>query len=125
MKLGALFFVLLFQTSYAIQLQLLGGIWICQTLPAVLIALYTRFFNPWALLAGWVAGIGAGSMMVLELGLKSSIYPLHIFGLTIPCYAALLALVLNIAVGFVLSVILNATSKAPRHDETVPSDYLG
>ena len=28
LKLGALFFVLLFQTSYAIQLQLLGGIWI-------------------------------------------------------------------------------------------------
>src|SRR6185312_3603625 len=54
MKLGALFFVLLFQTSYAIQLQLLGGIWICQTLPAVLIALYTRFFNPWGLLAGWI-----------------------------------------------------------------------
>ena len=125
LKLGALFFVLLFQTSYAIQLQLLGGIWICQTLPAVLIALYTRFFNPWALLAGWVAGIGAGSMMVLELGLKSSIYPLHIFGLTVPCYAALLALVLNIAVGFVLSVIINAVSNAPRQDETVPSDYIG
>ena len=125
LKLGALFFVLLFQTSYAIQLQLLGGIWICQTLPAVLIALYTRFFNPWALLAGWAAGIAAGSAMVVELGLKSSIYPLHMFGLTIPCYAALIALVLNIAVGFVLSVILNATSKAPRRDETVASDYIG
>jgi len=125
LKLGALFFVLLFQTSYAIQLQLLGGIWICQTLPAVLIALYTRFFNPWALLAGWAAGIATGSAMVVELGLKSSIYPLHIFGLTIPCYAALIALALNIAVGFTLSLILNAVSKAPRKDETVPSDYIG
>ena len=45
----------------AIQLQLLGGIWICQTLPAVLIALYTRFFNPWGLLAGWIAGIRSSS----------------------------------------------------------------
>jgi SSS family solute:Na+ symporter len=125
MKLGALFFVLLFQTSYAIQLQLLGGIWICQTLPAVLIALYTRFFNPWGLLAGWIAGIGAGTWMVWELGLKSSIYPLHLFGLTIPCYAALSALILNIAVGLLVSVILNATSKASRYDETVPADYLG
>ncbi len=125
LKLGALFFVLLFQTSYAIQLQLLGGIWICQTLPAVLIALYTRFFNPWGLLAGWAAGIAAGTAMVVELGLKSSIYPLHIFGLTIPCYAALIALVLNIVVGFVISVILNATSNAPRRDETVASDYIG
>jgi solute:Na+ symporter, SSS family len=125
LKLGALFFVLLFQTSYAIQLQLLGGIWICQTLPAVLIALYTRFFNPWGLLAGWAAGIAAGTAMVVELGLKSSIYPLQIFGLTIPCYAALIALVLNIVVGFAVSLVLNATSTAPRHDETVASDYIG
>jgi SSS family solute:Na+ symporter len=125
MKLGALFFVLLFQTSYAIQLQLLGGIWICQTLPAVLIALYTRFFNPWGLLAGWIAGIGAGTWMVWQLGLKSSIYPLHMFGITIPCYAALSALILNIAVGFIVSVVLNAVSRTPRYDETVPADYLG
>ncbi len=125
MKLGALFFVLEFQTSYAIQLQLLGGIWICQTLPSVMIALYTRFFHPVGLLAGWVAGIAAGTWMVWELGLKSSIYPIHIFGLTIPCYAALSALILNIAVGLVVSVVLNATSKAPRLDETAPADYLG
>jgi SSS family solute:Na+ symporter len=125
LKLGALFFVLLFQTSYAIQLQLLGGIWICQTLPAVLIALYTRFFNPWGLLAGWTAGIAAGTAMVWELGLKSSIYPLHILGLTIPCYAALIALVLNIAVGFAVSLVLNVISTAPRRDETVASDYIG
>src|SRR5258706_426531 len=50
LKLGALFFVLLFQTSYAIQLQLLGGICICQTLPAVVIAPSPRSFNPWGLL---------------------------------------------------------------------------
>jgi SSS family solute:Na+ symporter len=125
MKLGALFFVLLFQTSYAIQLQLLGGIWICQTLPAVLIALYTRFFNPWGLLAGWVVGIASGTWMVWELGLKSSIYSLHVLGVTIPCYAALIALVLNIAVGLAISVVMNAVSTAPRRDETVPADYLG
>ena len=125
LKLGALGFVLLFQTSYAIQLQLLGGIWVCQTLPAVLIALYTRFFNPWGLLAGWAVGISAGTAMAVQLGLKSSIYPLHLFGLTIPCYAALSALVLNIAVGLIVSVILNATSSAPRKDETVAADYIG
>jgi len=56
LKLGALFFVLLFQTSYAIQLQLLGGIWVCQTLPAVLIALYTRFFKS----LGIAGGMGCG-----------------------------------------------------------------
>ena len=48
-KLGALFFVLALQSSYAIQLQLLGGIWICQTVPAVLLALFTRGLHPMAL----------------------------------------------------------------------------
>ena len=34
-KLGALIFILFVPTHYAIQLQLLGGIWIIQTLPSV------------------------------------------------------------------------------------------
>ena len=34
-KVGALVFILFVPTQYAIQLQLLGGIWIIQTLPAV------------------------------------------------------------------------------------------
>jgi len=49
-KLAALFFVLALKSSYAIELQLLGGIWICQTVPAVLVALLTRAMNPMALL---------------------------------------------------------------------------
>jgi len=36
-KLGALIFILFVPTKYAIQLQLLGGIWIIQTLPAVML----------------------------------------------------------------------------------------
>ena len=48
-KLGALIFILFVPTKFAIQLQLLGGIWIIQTLPAVLLGTYTRWFNSWAL----------------------------------------------------------------------------
>ena len=54
-KLGALFFVLALKSSYAIELQLLGGIWICQTVPAVLVALFTRAMHPMALLIGWAS----------------------------------------------------------------------
>ena len=95
-----------------------------QTLPAVVIALYTRFFNPWALLAGWASGMVAGTWMAATLSFKGSIYALHLFGLTIPCYAAISALVLNIAVATVLSLILNALSNGPRFDETVAEDYV-
>jgi SSS family solute:Na+ symporter len=123
-KLGALFFVLALKSSYAIELQLLGGIWICQTVPAVLVALFTRALHPIALLIGWACGIGAGTAMAWSLGLKSSIYVLHVFGVAIPCYAALSALALNLGVAVVLSIVFNALSRGPRADETVASDYV-
>jgi SSS family solute:Na+ symporter len=123
-KLGALFFVLDLQSSYAIQLQLLGGIWISQTLPAVMISLYTRFLHPTALLLGWLTGMLSGTYMAWTLDFKGSTYVFHLFGLTIPCYAAVSALVFNIAVSYALSLLFNALSKAPRADETVAEDYL-
>jgi SSS family solute:Na+ symporter len=112
-KLGALFFILLVPQQYAIQLQLLGGIWIIQTLPAVFIGLYTRWLHPYALLAGWAAGLAAGSHMAASLGFKSSIYALHAFGWTLPCYAALSSVILNVGISVVLSVIFNALWARP------------
>ncbi|HKD46115.1 MAG TPA: sodium:solute symporter [Rhizomicrobium sp.] len=123
-KLGALFFVLALKSSYAIQLQLLGGIWICQTMPAVLVALFTRALHPTALLVGWAGGIAAGTGMAWSLGLRSSIYVLHIFGVAVPCYAALSALALNLGVAILLSIPFNALSRGPRADETKAADYV-
>jgi SSS family solute:Na+ symporter len=121
-KAGALLFVLKLQTAYAIQLQLLGGLWICQTVPAVLLGLYVRL-NPWGLLAGWAAGIVSGTWMAWQLQFKSSTYVLHIFGTAIPCYAALSALLLNIAVALVVSLAANALAAMPA-DQTVAEDYI-
>jgi len=123
-KVGALFFIVALPSTYAIQLQLLGGIWIIQTLPAVLIGLYTRWFNPWALLAGWAVGIASGTAMAASLNFAKSIYSVTIFGITIPCYAALSSLVLNLIVAIVLSAIFNAAAKGARDDATLASDYL-
>ena len=122
-KLGALFFIVFLPQTYAIQLQLLGGIWIIQTLPAVLLGLYTRWLHPTALLTGWATGIVAGTAMAASLQFKGSIYTLHIFGFALPCYAALSALVLNLIVAVALSALFNALSNAPREDETAVSDY--
>ena len=49
---------------------------------------------------------------------------LHLFGLTIPCYAALIALVLNIVVAYVVSFVFNAMSSARGADETLAEDYV-
>ena len=55
-KVGALIFVLTLDKQNALNFQLLGGLWILQTLPAIVFGLFTRWFHRWALLAGWAVG---------------------------------------------------------------------
>lgn len=97
-KVGAVGFVIGLPVTYAIQLQLLSGIWIIQTLPAIVFGLFLRRLDHRALLLGWVAGIATGTWMAVSLKLASSIYPLHIGSYTIPGYAAVWALIANMAV---------------------------
>jgi SSS family solute:Na+ symporter len=120
-KLGALVFILFVPTQYAIQLQLLGGIWIIQTLPSVVIGLYTRWFDAWALLIGWAAGTLAGTAMAASVNFVA-IYPLPIGGWTFPSYIALSTLILNLIVAAVLTPVFNAISRQAA-DETLASDY--
>ena len=75
-KFGALVFIVFVPTQYAIYLQLLGGIWIIQTLPSVMLGAYTRWFNDWALLVGWAVGIAAGTAMAAAANLTPT-YPLR------------------------------------------------
>jgi SSS family solute:Na+ symporter len=51
-KFGALLFLVYIQPTQLLYFQLLGGIWILQTLPSVYLSLYTRWFNRWLLLCG-------------------------------------------------------------------------
>jgi SSS family solute:Na+ symporter len=122
-KFGALIFILFIPTQYAIQLQLLGGIWIIQTLPAVMLGTYTRWFNAWALLVGWAAGTIAGTAMAIAAHLTPT-FPLAISGHTFPGYTAFYTLVLNLLVAIVLTPLFNMLSagRAPI-DETVAADY--
>jgi SSS family solute:Na+ symporter len=123
-KVGALVFILFVPTQYAIQLQLLGGIWIIQTLPAVMLGVYTRWFNDWALLLGWAVGTLAGTAMAIAAHLTPT-YPLTIGGYTFPGYTAFYTLILNLAVSVVLTPAFNAMNarRAPV-DETLAADYL-
>jgi solute:Na+ symporter, SSS family len=122
-KLGALIFIIFLPLQYAIQLQLLGGIWISQTIPAVIFGLYTRWFNPWALLIGWAGGLITGTWMAGTTGFQSAVFPLTLDGLTMPGYAALYALALNVAVSVVFSLVFNQIAASKGSDETVPADY--
>ena len=122
-KFGALVFILFLPLQYGIQLQLLGGVWISQTIPAVILGLYTRWFNPWALIAGWLAGLVVGTAMVATTGFQSATYALPLGALIIPGYAALYSLIVNFAVAIVLSAVLNPVAATRGSDQTVPGDY--
>jgi SSS family solute:Na+ symporter len=123
-KVGALLFVILLPTKYAIDLQLLGGVWILQTLPAVVIALYTRWFHRWALLVGWAAGMAVGTYMAIDQSFKSAVYDLKLFGLEINAYEALFGLVVNLVVAAVLTLVFRAARTPEGVDETVREDYV-
>lgn len=122
-KFGALVFVLKLETKFAIELQLLGGIWITQLFPSVVLGVFTRWFNPWGLLCGWVAGMASGTWMAAELGLKTSVYPLHFFGSVYPMYAAVPALLLNLVLSAAITLALRAFRSDNIVDATVVEDY--
>jgi solute:Na+ symporter, SSS family len=127
-KFGALVFVLALSRDFAINLQLLGGVWILQTLPAIVAGLYTRWFHRWALFAGWAVGMAWGTW--LAYGVASPVQA-HFGGplVSLPwdeatkVYIALLAFCLNLLVAIVLTVVLRAAGVPAGRDRTNPSDY--
>lgn len=122
-KVGALAFVIGLPTKYAIDLQLLGGAWILQTLPAVAIGLYTRWFDRRALLLGWLAGMVCGSWMALHLDFEGSQYTLDVLGVHFVGFIGMFALALNLVISVVVTAVLRATGNGDEGDETVPEDY--
>jgi len=122
-KFGALLFIVFAPTQYAIQLQLLGGIWIIQTLPAVMLGVFTRWFNDWALLVGWAVGIATGTWITFAANLTSN-YVLHVGGYTLPGYTALYTVILNLVIAVVLTPVFNAAAaRRAAVDETAAADY--
>ncbi len=120
-KLGALVFILFLPTQYAINLQLLGGVWILQTFPAVVFGLFFHWFRAPALLAGWAVGMASGSWLAFTDGIKP-VHTLVLGGASYTMYTGLLALVLNVAVAVVLQLVLGERGTqrpVPLADEAV------
>ena len=110
--------MLFVKSQYAIELQLLGGIWIMQLFPAVVFGIFTRWFHGKALFWGWLAGMASGTSMAVARELKSSIYPVHIGGHVYPMYAAVPALAANLIVSTLVTVGLRAVGHPPGADTT-------
>ncbi|MEU6342983.1 monocarboxylate uptake permease MctP [Streptomyces sp. NPDC046977] len=126
-KVGALVFVLTMDKTVAINFQLLGGIWILQTFPALVGGLFTRWFHRWALLAGWAVGMVYGTWVAYGVASPAQ---KHFGGSsdTIPVigqigYIGLTAFVLNVVVSVVLTLVLRALKAPEGVDETAQQDY--
>jgi SSS family solute:Na+ symporter len=128
-KAFALLFVFTMDKQNAINFQLLGGIWILQTFPAIVFSLYTRWFHKWALLVGWAAGMVYGTIAAYRVinpltgkhfgGSLSAIPALGDLG-----YIALTAFVINVLVAVVLTVALNLAKVGNGTDQTEPRDFF-
>jgi SSS family solute:Na+ symporter len=129
-KLGALLFVLFVNKTYAIQLQLLGGVWIVQTFPAIVAGLYTRWFHRWALVIGWAVAMVFGTIAAYRLpapgepgthfGASADTLPL--IGHTV--YIGLTGLVINLVVAALLTLVFRGFKVPVGPDETRPEEYV-
>jgi len=108
-KVGALAFTLFLPVQYALDLQLLGGLWILQTFPTLISSLYTRWFRAEALLLGWAAGIAWGSWTAWSNGLKP-IATIVVGDLSYSFYVGLGALILNVAVALAATFLIGLVS---------------
>jgi SSS family solute:Na+ symporter len=118
-KLGALAFTIFLPVQYALDLQLLGGLWILQTFPALVFGLFTRWFRAEGLLLGWAAGILWGTWTAWSNGLKP-LATIDLGGVSYSFYVGLGALILNVAVATITNVIV-ARLSPDRRSVTAPS----
>jgi solute:Na+ symporter, SSS family len=141
-KVGALVAILALDPQFSIDLQLIGGIIILQTLPAVALGLYTRWFHRWGLIAGWVAGMAVGFWTTFQIQQKvfnpdgtitiakahfgGSAFPLSELGLdtTWTIYAGFLALVANLVVAAIATLLFRALKMTEGVDATQPDEYF-
>jgi solute:Na+ symporter, SSS family len=137
-KFGALGFIIFLNPSFAIDLQLIGGVIILQTLPAVGIGLFSRWFHRGGLIAGWVVGMAVAVTLLYQipkLGPDGTVvkahfggsgYPLSKLGLDtqISLWAGIIAIAVNLVVTVLVTLALRAMKVDGGVDGTRRSDYF-
>ena len=124
-KDGALLFAIALPHTFSINLQLLGGIWILQLAPTIIGGLFTRWFHRWALLTGWLAGMIYGTIAAYNVSSPTASHWAGssdiVFGHSI--YIGLTAVILNLVVTVVMTLVLKAAKAPAGADETLPHQY--
>jgi SSS family solute:Na+ symporter len=138
-KIGAVAVILLISPQFSIDLQLIGGVIILQTLPAVAVGLYTRWLHRWGLVAGWIVGMGLGMWMLSQIpnpatnhkhfggsafALSKWFDPTSIgLNAKTTIYVGLVAVVANLLTAVIVTLICKALKTPDGVDSTSPDDY--
>ncbi len=132
-KAGALAAILALDPQFSIDLQLIGGVLILQTLPPIVFLLYSRWCHRWALVAGMLAGLASGLWMLYvtaapavgkkHFGAAQYAWSHLGFGTKTTIYAGVLAVLINIAVVVLGTLLLRALHAPDGHDTTAEADY--
>ncbi|WP_399896546.1 hypothetical protein ACGH7X_41605 [Streptomyces sp. BBFR51] len=96
-KVGALAFALRVRGQAAINLHLLGAVWVLQILPSIVLGLPRRTPHRLSLLAGWVGGMVVGTALVSRGGF-SSLVRVSVGPLDAQVYAGVVGLAVNVVV---------------------------
>jgi len=138
-KVGAVAAILFIDPQFSIDLQLIGGVIILQTLPAIVFGLFTRWFHRAGLIAGWVAGMASGLWMVYTVQridpatgevirehFAGSAFALSNLGLdsTYTIYAGFIAVLVNLLVAAVATVVFRRMQVPAGTDGTALEDYF-
>ncbi|MBB5954418.1 SSS family solute:Na+ symporter [Saccharothrix tamanrassetensis] len=149
-KFGAVAFIVFIDPQFSIDLQLIGGVMILQTLPAVAIALYTRWFHVYGLVIGWFVGMGWGMWLLYNIGTpevrdaagkvvtagrphfagsalaldKLSLFGWQPFaGSTVQVYVGIVAVAANLVVAVLVTLVAKKLHVFNGTDETNGEDY--
>lgn len=136
-KFGAVATIVFLPTQFSLDLQLIGGVIILQTLPSVAIGLFTSWLHRHALVAGLVAGLVTGIVMLyqtpgrgpdgtLMAHFGGSAWPLSNVGIHggYAVYSGLLALIVNLVVAVTATPILRRVGDPDGHDVTWRRDFF-
>jgi SSS family solute:Na+ symporter len=119
---GAFCLAVFVKPAFAINFQLLGGAWILQIFPSVILGLYTRRLHPNALLAGWIGGMLTATWMAVSTNF-SPLFALHAGGAVLSGAIVFYSLFVNLIVTIVLSWVLSAVRADGGSDLTTAADY--
>jgi len=119
-KVGALVFVLALPTTDIINYQTAGGVWMINALPALIVALYVKRLNVWAMVAGWAAGMAVGTYALFAAKFATR---LHDFGFGLgKLYIGFAAIVVNLVVVAIGSVLAELAGH-PTRGTLTDADY--